>query len=667
MKAKFKSVKDYVNHFSKLIEIERKEEIKFHKNEIVNLTAKEREMRGRALTSMRAYYEGTMLMKHVFSFKKADGSTLPENEIKVGDVVLVSDKAPLRRGKIGTVIEKGRRRIRVAFDNILPVSWKKQLLRVDLFCNDTTFQRMHEALKMIEEGVSLFPTSVLLGMNSARIKRVELNGIKFFNKKLNESQRRAVALALSTKPVFMIHGPPGTGKTVTCVEIIKQLVLEGKRVLVCADSNTAVDNIAEKLAGKVKLVRVGHPARVSKKIFEHFLDFMIECSIEKSEIDELFERIEELRKKRDVLVKPSPKLKRGLSDEQILKLARKRKSARGISSKDMMEMALWITYNKSIKALIKKRERLLHNLAKKIIKEAQVVCTTNAGSFSDVLKDEIFDVVVIDEATQATEPSCLMPIVKAPYVIMAGDHKQLPPTVLSKTAEKKGLAFTLFERFMNLYGKKASTMLEYQYRMNPLLMRFSSMKFYNNKLKADESVTTITIRDIIRRKIRDKSLIEHATLDENPLVFIDTAGFSRERRRADSTSLENIEEAKVVKDIITCLVNADVNINHIGVISPYKDQMELLKNTLKGYDVEVNTVDGFQGREKDIIIISLVRSNLEREIGFLKDKRRLNVAITRAKRKLIIVGDSKTLTKHKLYRELIDHIKTNGIYVKLEC
>ncbi len=663
-KIKFKSVEDYSNFFLELIELEREEEMNYHREEILKLSPEEREHAGRAITSLKAYYEGLILMKHIYLFRRKDNVALPETEIKVGDVVLVSCRHPLRDGILGTVVEKSKRRLKVAFESMLPLGWKNKPLRIDLFCNDVTFQRMKEALSAVKAGRSVFSTSVLLGMSAGKIRTHKHMKIKFFNRKLNESQRLAVVRALTTKPLFLIHGPPGTGKTTTCVEIVKQFAVRGARILVCADSNTAVDNLVERLADKVKLVRVGHPARVSRKIYEHFLDYIIECSAGKQTIDELSERIKELEEKRSRLKRPHPKLKRGLSDEQIMKLARIRRSLRGLSRETIEEMSLWIAYTRSISSLIKKKQQYLDRMAKKIVSDAQVVCTTNSASFSDILKDEIFDVVIIDEATQATEPSCLMPLVKAPIVIMAGDHKQLPPTVLNDKAKTK-LSKSMFERFMQLYGKQASVMLTYQYRMHPKLMEFPNRLFYGNKLKADRSVSNISVSDLFRRFPTPNNKFESALIHNNPLLFIDIAGSSAERRKASSTSLENPYEALIVKKAVRYLLRCGVKKKDIGIITPYKDQVELLKCNLKNTDVEINTVDGFQGREKEIIILSMVRSNINRVIGFLKDERRLNVAITRARRKLIIIGDSKTLGSNLLYRGLIEHMKKSGLYLSI--
>ncbi len=672
MKFRFRDVNEYCEHFLELVELERKAEMRFHMDEIKKLSPEERERKGRAITDLRMRYEGTFLLKFAYSFRKVGSGRLPENEIKVGDVVLASNINPLKDGREGVVIEKTPYSMVVLFQERLPAAWKRARLRLDLYCNDTTFQRMKDALNLIKDGRSEFSMSLLLGVKKRkRSPGGKLEGkadITFFNRRLNPSQKDAVLRALAEEQLFLIHGPPGTGKTTTCVEIIKQLVARGKKVLVCADSNTAVDNVVEKLAGKVYVVRLGHPARISKKLYETTLDFMIASGEEGELIERLTERMESLKKKRSALTRPSRAMRRGLTDEQIMKLARKSRGARGVSGKKIKEMALWLTYTSSLREMAKRRQSLMERAAKRILSSAQVVCTTNAGAFSEFLREERFDVVVVDEATQATEPSCLMPVIKAPKVIMAGDHKQLPPTILSEEAKKNGLELTMFERFMKLYGRTNSVMLEYQYRMNPMLVEFPNRKFYSGRLRSDGSVNNITVLDLIKKEnIKPVDKLDRACHSSTPLVWIDTSKLLKrsERRRAESTSLENVVEAGVVRELVNRLVSAGVARSAIGIITPYRDQKELLIKMLAD-GVEVNTVDGFQGREKEIIILSLVRSNEEKKIGFLRDERRLNVAITRAKRKLMVVADASTLRSYPLYRDFINFVKRKGMFIRLE-
>ncbi|RMD46991.1 MAG: IGHMBP2 family helicase, partial [Aquificota bacterium] len=248
---------------------------------------------------------------------------------------------------------------------------------------------------------------------------------------------------------------------------------------------------------------------------------------------------------------------------------------------------------------------------------------------------------------------CLMPLIKAKKAVFAGDHKQLPPTVLNP--EAKELSFTMFERFIDIYPISVY-MLKIQYRMNELIMRFSSDMFYNGELIADENVKNIRLSDLTGKEGNSP------ITDNTPVIFIDTEGKFLEEVKKGSKSKYNPKEAHVVKKVIDKIESFGINPKDIGVITPYKDHEDYLKKII--HDVEVKTVDGFQGREKEIIIISLVRSNPNEEIGFLDDLRRLNVALTRAKRKLIIIGDSKTLSSNRTYKKLIEYIKENGKLIK---
>ncbi len=665
-KIKFSSVMEYCSYFKELVEMERKAEMEFHKKEIKTVSGEEREKRGRALINMKAYYKGYSLMKPLYVFKKYDNSKIPDNEMNVGDVVLISRRNPLKKSFSGVICEKTRGYVVISLQEQLPKSWKKYLLRLDLYCNDITFQRMFSALDDLKSGKSCFNVSLLLGIKTYKNNEKKKNekSLTFVNKSLNKNQRKCVEESLVSKDLFLIHGPPGTGKTSTCVEIILQLVLQGNKVLACADSNIAVDNIVERLAGKVNVVRLGHPARISEKSKNYFLDKIIEESSINEEINEINKRIEEIKSKRDTLTMPSMKNRRGLKKEQIFKLARKGKSCRGIPSKKIKEMALWLTYNEMIKDLIKRKEKILKNEINKILREADVICTTNSGAYSEYLENMRFDVVVIDEATQATEPSCLMPLNKAPKVILAGDHKQLPPTVLNQECREE-LSFTMFERFMEIYGTEKSRMLEVQYRMNKKIMEFPNKKFYNNRLKAHKSVKNITILDLVTIKNKKtKNNLHNFIFSKTPINFFDVSG--KERKKADSKSLFNIEEAETIIEIIKSILDAGIKKELIGVITPYKDQEILLKEMINNKDLEIHTVDGFQGREKEIIIISFVRGNEEGNIGFLNDERRFNVAITRAKRKLILVGNKNTLKKrNKLFKEYVNYLRKNNFITKI--
>lgn len=320
-------------------------------------------------------------------------------------------------------------------------------------------------------------------------------------------------------------------------------------------------------------------------------------------------------------------------------------------------MAKWLELKEQIDKLFNKAEKLEDKAIKKIINQSEVVLTTNSTAGSELMQNHSFDTLFIDEATQATEPSCLIPITKTEKVVMAGDHKQLPPTIINQKAKQKGLEKTLFERMIQNIDREHTALLQTQYRMNKKIMEYPNKQFYNNKLEPASQVKEHTLKDLTKQK---NNHIE----PREPITFIDTNG-TPERQPPGSTSKQNKGEAKITKKTLKELLKTNINPKQIGVITPYDAQVELLQQKLpKKQNLEIKTVDGFQGREKEVIIVSLVRSNQQNKIGFLKDLRRLNVTITRAKRKLILIGDTKTLKTNKTYKKLINYIKKQGHYIK---
>ncbi|KXA88715.1 hypothetical protein AKJ61_04350, partial [candidate division MSBL1 archaeon SCGC-AAA259B11] len=296
-----------------------------------------------------------------------------------------------------------------------------------------------------------------------------------------------------------------------------------------------------------------------------------------------------------------------------------------------------------------------------IIDWADVVCATNSGCGSDLMSERRFDTVIIDEATQTTEPSCWIPIKLSSRVIMAGDHKQLPPTVLSEDA--KDLNKTLFESLIERQDVDIRTVLKIQYRMHEKIMNFSNREFYDGVLKADSSVAGHTLRDLTSFHPNSDygKVSEKVIHPDKPIVFIDTKNLeASERVRKGSTSKENPKEAHIATSISSKFLGLGLEPEDIAIIAPYDDQVDLINGRIEEENLEVDTVDGFQGREKEVVILSLVRSNREKNVGFLEDVRRLNVSITRAKRKLIIIGDSSTVSAHGTYSSLIDYISENG-------
>lgn len=440
---------------------------------------------------------------------------------------------------------------------------------------------------------------------------------------LNESQQQAVEFALSAQDLAIIHGPPGTGKTTTVVELIRQAVANGERVLACAPSNTAVDNLLERLvtAGE-SAVRLGHPARVLEVVRTHTLDALVEKHDAWPLIQEMQREAEQLTRKasRYTRARPAP----GQKYQQRQEARELRQHAR------MME----------------------RQAVNEIIAGARVICATVSFDFS-ILEDHDFDLLVIDEACQSVEPGCWVPLKLANRLVLAGDHCQLPPTILSKEAAREGFAVSLMQRLVEHYGDDITRLLTVQYRMHEQIMQFSSQTFYDGSLTAHESV----------REHRLNDLPAVTANDDSPVVFIDTAGAGWvEELEPEGLSKLNPGEGRLVLDQVTELVEAGLNPADIAVIAPYAAQVRWLRQHTAYDRLEIDTVDGFQGREKEAVVMCTVRSNTKGELGFLSDARRMNVALTRARRKLIVIGDSATLGSDEFFGGLLQWFEQAEAY-----
>jgi predicted DNA helicase len=429
-----------------------------------------------------------------------------------------------------------------------------------------------------------------------------------------------VRLALSARDLAVIHGPPGTGKTTTVVELIRQTVARGERVLACAPSNLGVDNMFERLlAAGVRAVRLGHPARVLPALRQNTLDLMVEEHPDIRLARRLVKEAFALRNKADryTRARPPPGAKREMRAEA--------------------------------RALLDDARRLEAQVVAHVLDHASVLLATTTGIDSEILGQRMFDLAVIDEACQSTEPGCWIPLLRCHRLVLAGDHFQLPPTVLSIPAKKEGFDVSLQERMVAMHGGAISRMLQVQYRMHAAIMEFSSQDFYEGRLIAHESVRNHLLPDLPG--------IAATPLTATPVHFFDTAGAGwDEELEPDGESRRNRGEAQFVVDRVKELLAAGISPRAIGVITPYAAQVRLLREMLAIEGLEIDSVDGFQGREKEAIVISLVRSNTQGEIGFLADERRMNVALTRARRKLIVIGDSATIGAHEFYLRLLESI-----------
>ena len=640
-------MKKYIKNLIRLINYERDAEIDLMTYEISTMSGKKREELGRAINKVKGKSLGKELGLQIVQFGRSE---VIDTEISVGDMVLVSTDNPLKSDLTGTVTEKGARFIKVAFDKRVPKWAIKKKVRLDLYANDITFRRMEDNLKHLSlKGKNAL--EYILNERNPKKNR-EIPYISYIDDSLNRSQKSAIENSLSCENFFLIHGPFGTGKTRTLVELISQETRQNHKVLATAESNAAVDNILERLMDnkKLNLTRLGHPQRVSKHNITQTLAYKVENHKLNKKITKIHRKIDNLIEKRKVHTKPTPQYRRGFGDYDILHLASKGKGGRGISSEKMKSMANWIEINQEIDEAHDEIKRIENRMIKEIVDSSDVILATNSSAALESISHVKFDVAIIDEASQATIPSILIPIAKAHRFILAGDHKQLPPTIISERAHE--LEKTLFEELIRIYPFK-SQLLNVQYRMNSLLMKFPNREFYNNGLKSDSSVDDITINDILTSQHEEKALL-----------FIDTSEVedNREMHLKDSKSIINGLEADISVSIAQDYLNAGAGEDDIGIISPYADQVKLIQEKTP---VEVKTVDGFQGREKEIIIISTVRSNSHGNIGFLKDLRRLNVAITRAKRKLIIIGNADTLITNPTYARLIEFVESENLLVKI--
>lgn len=546
---------------------------------------------------------------------------LPWNRLRVGSPVILTPNDDLSGDACqGVVTSISRKSIQVAVNDYPDA----ERLRIDLSPDEITRKRMLNALKRAQDarGRTKELRDILLGQRELSFKNQEDCQ---FNTELNESQQAAIRFALSASDVAIIHGPPGTGKTTTIVELICQAISKRQKVLACAPSNTAVDNLLEKLvdAGQ-KAVRLGHPARVSERLHEHTLD----AQVARHELTDL---IREMRREAENLFRQAGKFTRA-------------KPVHG-AKREMRQDA------KRLKADVRMLEQ---QAIDSIIDNANVVCATTTLDES-LLGDRRFDLVVIDEACQSTEPGCWMPVLRADRLVLAGDHCQLPPTVLSKQAAKDGLAVSLLERLVGVYGDRVTRRLNVQYRMHDQIMNFSSEQFYDGTLQSHGSVSGHVLTDL--------DYVDEQLVTIEPVTFIDSAGAGwDEELEPDGLSKRNIQEAELVLRKITELQDAGLRGRDIAVIAPYAAQVRWLRQNSPDERVEIDTVDGFQGREKEAVIISLVRSNPEGEIGFLADARRMNVALTRARRKLIVIGDSATVGGNDFFAKMIEYFEFIGAY-----
>ncbi|MDD7047165.1 MAG: AAA domain-containing protein [Prevotella sp.] len=489
---------------------------------------------------------------------------------------------------------------------------------IQLFFDETSYRLMFEALdRTISAKGNRLAYLRDLFYSRQPAGRFTFDPIRF--PWLNATQEKAVNEVLRAKDVMVVHGPPGTGKTTTLVEAIYETLRRENQVLVCAQSNMAVDWICEKLEDRgLNVLRIGNPTKVTDKMLASTYERRFESHPDYPQLWSIRKTIREMRKNH----------KRG-DDRWHQKMDRLKARA--------VELELRIRSN--------------------LFGEARVIASTLVGSANHLLDGMKFGTLFIDEAAQALEAACWIPIRRATRVVLAGDHCQLPPTVKSFAALKAGLGKTLMERIVE-NKPEVVTLLQVQYRMNEQIMHFSSNYFYDGKVESAP-------------QIKHRGILDYDT----PMVWVDTSemdckeefigeSFGRVNKTEAELTLDQLEQyfTKIGKQRVL-----EERID-VGVISPYRAQVQYLRRLIhkreffKPYRqlITVNTVDGFQGQERDVILISLVRANDEGQIGFLRDLRRMNVAITRARMKVIILGDAQTMTRHPFYKQLFEYIHQTG-------
>lgn len=602
---------------------------------------------------------------------------IKENDIKVGDIVIIKSSTSSGKKKSASHKHRGKDKAKnkgndnvteedisysgviykisstfivITIDEQLEIDTTKLFslnrLHIVKTTNVITYKRMESTMRKLaefNETPSNHIMQLLLGDSSLNtIKTSNINS--FYNSNLNDSQKEAVNFAVNNE-LSIIHGPPGTGKTHTLIEIILQLLKNedinktNQRILVCGPSNIAVDTILERLSHHLPgnyLLRIGHPARLLESNLSHSLDIL-------SKNGDIGQILKDIYKDIDRTIKDIKKMK-SYKDRKL-------------AWKDVKEL----------RKELRIRERKIIN---DLILESKVVVATLHGSSSRELcsiynneefNNKLFDTIIIDEVSQSLEPQCWIPLIsheKSNYskLILAGDNKQLPPTVKTEddTKIQKLLETTIFDRLATMYGDELKKMLNVQYRMNEKIMNFPSLQMYHGKLIADESVATLTLIDLPGVDDNDDTtepLIWYDTQGDDFLETDENDGATTNGNKMKFMSIIsskfNDNEALLVKHHVESLIDNNVAQDCIGIISPYSAQVSLLKKLInKSYPmIEISTVDGFQGREKEVIIVSLVRSNEKFEVGFLKEERRLNVAMSRPKKQLCVIGNMEMLQR----------------------
>jgi superfamily I DNA and/or RNA helicase len=620
---------DHFPHLADLLDLESQAEARQLVERVARLPPSQAEATGHSLGDLvvRDSYAG-LGGRFLLALARRSGD-LPWTRLGTGTPIVLSVQGQRTDdGWRGVVSERDRGVIRVAFNDPPDEEAPGTLYRLDVAPDEAARIRQRQAL----DRAAAAKRSRLAELRAILLGQVEpafdaVREEEPLDAALNDSQRAAVDFALSASDVAVLHGPPGTGKTTTVVELVRRAVRHGQRVLVCAPSNLGVDNVLEKLLrfGE-NAVRLGHPARVLPELREHTLDLLVErhpdARSARKRVKEAFALFRQAGKW--TRARPEPGARQQMRQEA--------------------------------RALLADARTLEAGAVASILFSTPIVCATLTGLDAELLGERRFDLVVIDEACQSTEPGCWIPLGWGDRLVLAGDHCQLPPTVLSSEAQRGGFGVSLQERLVARFGDRVTRRLGVQYRMHEQIMSFSSREFYDDALVAHDSVASHLLCQLPG--------VSATPLTTQPVTFVDTAGAGyEEEQEPDGDSRLNPQEADLAARKVRGLLDAGLSPRDIAVIAPYAAQVRLLQRLLAGVDgLEIDSVDGFQGREKEAVVLSLVRSNREGEVGFLADVRRTNVALTRARRCLIVTADSATLSALPFYQRLFEYFEAIGAY-----
>lgn len=624
---------DYFKKLQDLLKLEREED-RYQYQQLTQSTSVA-ERRANGLTWYPIAIRGSELGRGDYLTVEVERTTHQDvsHQLRTGvPAVLFSNHDPKTDRVEGTISYQSGNRLRISLLTDELPDWSRDgKLGIEMLFDDKSYDEMQTALKeandLGEAGTNRLVKTLMGAVSPTFHPDIPPVPIP----RLNESQQRAVTKILAANELAIVHGPPGTGKTTTLVQAIHALIRQDhKQILVVAPSNAAVDLLSEKLHEEgLNVLRVGNPSRVSERLTALTLDHkMADHS----------------------LMREAKKLKKQANEYKTM--AHKYKRSFGKAERDQRK-ALFDEAHRIMKDVGNTEQYIIDDL----VGRAQVITATLVGSNQYMIRQLTFHTVVIDEAGQALEPACWIPILKAKKLVLAGDHCQLSPTIKSSEAARNGLSTTLLEKCIALHPEAVS-LLEEQYRMHEQIMGYSASVFYDNRLRAHASVAGHTLFP-----------------GDTALQFIDTAGCGFDEK-LEGTSSTNPEEAALLIRHLTQTVAqlspfyTPTNFPSIAVISPYKQQLLVLNEQLNHVPdlqpyraaISVNTIDSFQGQERDIVYISMTRSNDRGEIGFLSDIRRMNVAMTRARKKLVVIGDSGTLASHPFYADFVTYAEGLNAY-----